>query len=75
MQVRVLHINNEDPWVRSNILIDYFGVSNPAVEVVERLIIENALSIIENVGWVVSKVDDEKENIISLLFIKPDENE
>ena len=75
MQVRVLHINNEDPWVRSNILIDYFGVSNPAVKVVERLIIENALSIIENVGWVVSKVDDEKENIISLLFIKPDENE
>lgn len=75
MQVRILHINNEDPWVSSEILTDYFGVSNPAVKVVERLIIENALSIIENVGWVVSKVDDEKENIISLLFIKPDENE
>ena len=75
MQVRILHINNEDPWVSSEILTDYFGVSNPAVKVVERLIIENALSIIENVGWVVSKVDDEKENIISLLFIKLDENE
>ena len=75
MQIRVLHINSKDPWISSEILIDYFGVTNPAVKVVERLIIENALSIIENIGWVVSKVDDEKENIISLLFTKPDENE
>lgn len=75
MQIRILHVNSKDPWVSSEILMGYFGVTNPAVKVVERLIIENALSIIENIGWVVSKVDDEKENIISLLFIKPDENE
>ena len=50
MQIRVLHVNSKDPWVSNEILIDYFGVTNPAVKVVERLIIENALSIIENVG-------------------------
>lgn len=75
MQVRILHITNEDPYVRSEILINYFGVTNPAVKTVERLIIQNVLSIIKNIGWVVERVV-EKENGISLLFIKNEiENE
>ena len=75
MQVRVLHVNSEDPWVRSNILIDYFGVTNPAVKTVKRFGIQNALSLIENIGWVVGKLIEHKTGI-SVLFIKNEiENE
>lgn len=75
MQVRIIHVTNENPYISSNILIDYFGVTNPAVKTVERLGIQNALSLIENIGWVVGKVIDQ-ENAISVLFIKQEkENE
>lgn len=74
MQVRIIHVTNENPYVSSNILIDYFGVTNPAVKTVKRFGIQNALSLIENIGWGVGKVI-EQENAISVLFIKQEENE
>ena len=72
MQVRIIHVTNENPYVSSNILIDYFGVTNPAVKTVERFAIQNALSLIENIGWMIGKVI-EQENGISMLFVKPKE--
>lgn len=75
MQVRILHINNEDPWVRSNILIDYFWITNPVVKTVDRLSIQNSLTLIENIGWVACKVDNQEIGV-SVLFIKNEiENE
>ena len=75
MQVRVLHINNEDPWVRLNILIDYFGITNPAVFKVKRFSAENSLELIESAGWIMTKVK-EQDSGVSVLFIKNEiENE
>lgn len=75
MQIRIIHVTDENSYVSSNILIDYFSVTNPVVKTVERFCIQNALSLIENIGWVVGKVI-EQDSGVSVLFIKQEkENE
>lgn len=69
MHLRILHINNEDPWISSSTLIDIFGVSNPAVSKVERFSAENSLKLIENAGWIMTKIK-EQDSGVSVLFIK-----
>lgn len=75
MQVRVLHINNKDPWVSREILEGVFGVDNPAVHTVERLEVQNAAHVLSKSGWIVGKLTEHKTSI-SVLFIKNEiENE
>lgn len=75
MQIRILHIDGEDPWVSSSILLDIFGVSNPAVSKVKRFSVENSLKLIESAGWIMTKVK-EQDSGVSVLFIKNEiENE
>lgn len=75
MQVRILHIDGEEPWVSSSILLDIFGITNPAVSKVKRFSAENSLKLIENAGWVLSKVT-EQDLGVSVLFTKEEvENE
>lgn len=69
MQVRILYLNNEDPWVSREILEDVFGVDNPAVHVVERLEAHNVANVIMGAGWVVAKLH-EHETGLSVLFTK-----
>lgn len=69
MQVRILHIKNDDPWVSREILEDVFGVDNPAVHVVDRLEAHNVAHVIMGAGWVVGKLY-EHETGLSVLFTK-----
>ena len=73
MYLRILHIDSEDPWVSSSILIDIFGVSNPAVSKVERFSAENSLKLIESAGWIITKVK-EQDSGVSVLFIKQEKD-
>jgi hypothetical protein len=75
MQIRILHIASEDPWVCSSTLLDIFGITNPAVSKVKRFSAENSLKLIESAGWIMSKVK-EQDSGVSVLFIKNEiENE
>ena len=74
MQVRVLHLSNDNPWVSRETLEEVFGVDNPAVHVVERLEASNVASVIMGAGWVVGKVKEHKTGL-SVLFIKNEVNE
>ena len=75
MQVRILHLSNDDPWVSREILEEVFGVDNPAVHVVERLEAGNVASVIMGAGWIVEKLVEHKSGL-SVLFIKNEiENE
>jgi hypothetical protein len=75
MQVRILHIDGEEPWIPSERLINMFDLTNPALKRIERILIVNALPLIENVGWQIG-LTKELETGMSVLFIKKDiENE
>lgn len=75
MQISILHITSEDPWVSSSILLDIFGITNPAVSKVKRFSAENSLKLIESAGWIMTKVK-EQDSGVSVLFIKNEiENE
>jgi hypothetical protein len=75
MQVRILHIDSEDPWVPSSTLLDIFRITNPAVSKVKRFSAENSLKLIECAGWIMAKVE-EQDLGVSVLFIKNEiENE
>ena len=75
MHLRILHIDSKDPWISSSTLIDIFGVSNPAVSKVKQFSTKNALKLIENVAWIMTKVK-EQDSGVSVLFIKQEkENE
>lgn len=69
MNLRILHIDKNDPFISTKVLIKYFGLTNPALNTIDRLLIQNALKLIENTEWEISKVK-EQETMISMLFIK-----
>lgn len=69
MNLRILHINKSDPFIPTKVLTEYFGLTNPALSTIDRLMIQNALKLIENTEWEISKVK-EQETMISMLFIK-----
>lgn len=75
MYLGILHICRKDPWISSSTLIDIFGISNLTVSKVEQFSAENALKLIESVGWTMTKVK-EQDSGVSVLFIKQEkENE
>lgn len=74
MQVRVLHINSEDPWISRETLEEVFGVDNPAVHAVEKLEASNVASVIMKAGWAIGKIKEHKTGL-SVLFIKNEVNE
>lgn len=74
MQVRILHLSNDNPWVSRETLEEVFGVDNPAVHAVEKLEARNVASVIMKAGWVVGKIKEHKTGL-SVLFIKNEVNE
>ena len=73
MHLRILHIDSKDPWISSSTLLNIFGVSNPAVSKVKQFSTKNALKLIENVGWIMTKVK-EQDSGVSVLFIKQEKD-
>ena len=69
MEVRILYVRESDPWISCEHLIEYFNLTNPTLQTIERIMFQNALPLMENVGWRIVKVI-EQEDLISVLFIK-----
>lgn len=67
INVRILHINKDDPWVTGDHLIEYFNCQTPALKVTQRVVFANALSLIQKNNWEIVKTNETEEGL-SLIF-------